>query len=33
MPGIDYSRTNQMAEDMEIEAHLALTSRLKRALK
>lgn len=33
MPGIDYSRINQIAEDLEIEAHLALTSRLKRALK
>ena len=33
MPGIDYSRANKLADDMEIEAHLALTERLKRELK
>jgi hypothetical protein len=33
MPGIDYSRAIQLAEDMEIDAHLALTARLKRELK
>jgi hypothetical protein len=33
MPGIDYSRASQLAEEMEIDAHLALTARLKRELK
>lgn len=32
MPGIDYSRANKLADEMEIEAHLALTERLKREL-
>jgi len=33
MPGIDYSKANKLADDMEIDAHLALTARLKRELK
>ena len=33
MPGIDYSQANKLMEDMDIDAHLALTARLKRELK
>jgi hypothetical protein len=30
MPGIDYSKANKLADDLEIDAFLALTKRLKK---